>query len=107
LHTRKQCPKRILENDAVHLPFEVLAEVVYVLDRVYAVPRPEISASLRNLLRYPNVSTIDAEVALRALETYSASSLDIVDSLLCGYSSVQGAEVVSFDRQLNRYLRTS
>jgi len=103
LFTRSE---QILEKEVVYLPFEVLAEVVYVLDKVYAVSRAEISASLADLLRYPNVSTYDAKVALRALETYSASSLDIVDSLLCGYGSVQGAEVLSFDKQLNKRLRT-
>lgn len=103
LFTRSE---QILENEAVYLPFEVLAEVVYVLDKVYAVSRAEISASLAELLKYPTVSTYDAEVAIHGLETYSDSSLDIVDSLLCGYRSVQGAEVVSFDKQLNKRLRT-
>jgi len=103
LFTRSE---QILENEAVYLPFEVLAEVVYVLDKVYAVSRGEISASLAELLKYPTVSTYNAEVAFRGLETYSDSSFDIVDSLICGYSSVQGAEVVSFDKQLNKRLRT-
>lgn len=103
LFTRSE---QILENEAVYLPFEVLAEVVYVLDKVYAVSRGEISASLAELLKYPTVSTYNAEVAFRGLETYSDSSFDIVDSLMCGYSSVQGAEVVSFDKQLNKRLRT-
>ena len=103
LFTRSE---QILENEAVYLPFEVLAEVVYVLDKVYAVSRGEISASLTELLKYPTVSTYNTEVAIRGLETYSDSSFDIVDSLLCGYSSVEGAEVVSFDKQLNKQLRT-
>ena len=103
LFTRSE---QILENEVVYLPFEVLAEVVYVLDKVYAVSRGEISASLTELLKYPTVSTYDADVAIRGLETYSDSSLDIVDSLLCGYRSVQGAEVVSFDKALNKRLRS-
>jgi predicted nucleic-acid-binding protein len=98
--------EQILENEAVYLPFEVLAEVVYVLDKVYAVSRGEISASLSGLLKYPTVSTYNAEVAIGGLDTYSNSSLDIVDSLLCGYRSVQGAEGVSFDKQLNKRLGT-
>jgi predicted nucleic-acid-binding protein len=103
LFTRSE---QILENEAVHLPFEVLAEIVYVLDNVYAVSRAEISASLADLPRYPNVSTSDDEIALRALDTYSTTILDIVDSLLCGYRSVQGVEIVSFDKQLNKRLGT-
>ena len=104
LFTRSE---QILENEAVYLPFEVLVEIVYVLDKVYAVSRADISASLTELLKYPTVSTYDAEVAIRGLDTYCDSSLDIVDSLLCGYNSVQGAEVISFDKQLNKRLQTS
>lgn len=103
LFTRSE---QILETEAVHLPFEVLAEVVYVLDKVYAVSGGEISATLTDLLKYPTVSTYNVEVAIFGLKTYSDSSLDIVDSLLCGYRSVQGVEVVSFDKQLNKRLGT-
>ena len=103
LFTRSE---QILETEAVYLPFEVLAEVVYVLDKVYAVSHGEISAALTDLLKYPTVSTYNVEVAIFGLKTYSDSSLDIVDSLLCGYRSVQGAEVVSFDKQLNKRLGT-
>ena len=103
LFTRSE---QILENEPIYLPFEVLAEVVYVLEKVYAVSRREISTSLAELLKYPTVTTYNAEVAIRGLEIYCDSSLDIVDSLLCGYRSVQGAEVVTFDRQLNKRLGT-
>ena len=103
LFTRSE---QILENEPIYLPFEVLAEVVYVLEKVYAVSRREISASLAELLKYPTVTTYNAEVAIRGLEIYSASSVDIVDSLLCGYRFVQGVEIVSFDKQLNKRLRT-
>jgi len=95
-----------LENEAVYLPFAVLAGLVCVLDKVDAVSRAEISASLVELLKYPTVSTYDAEVAIRGFETYSDSSPDIVDSFLCGYRSVQGVEIVSFDKQLNKRLQT-
>jgi predicted nucleic-acid-binding protein len=98
--------EQILEKEAVYLPFEVLAEVVYVLDKVYAVSRAEISAPVAKLLKYPTVSTLRTEVAIRGLEIYSDSNLDIVDSLLCGYRSVQGADIVSFDNKLNKRLRT-
>ena len=104
LFTRSE---QILENEAIYLPFEVLAEVVYVLEKVYAVSRREISASLSELLKYPTVTTYNTEVAIRGFEIYSDSSLDIVDALLCGYHFVQGAEVISFDKQLNKQLRTS
>ena len=103
LFTRSE---QILETEAVCLPFEVLVEVVYVLDKVYTVSRAEISVVVTDLLKYPNVSTYNVEVVIFGLKTYSNGSLDIVDSLLCGYRSVQGAEIVSFDKQLNKRLGT-
>ena len=78
LFTRSE---QILEKEGVYLPFQVLAEVVYVLDKVYAVSRPEISVALTDLLKYPNVSTYNVEVVIFGLKTFSNSSLDIVDSL--------------------------
>ena len=40
----------VLESQAVFIPFEVVAEVVYVLQGVYEVPNPEIADSLSSLL---------------------------------------------------------
>jgi len=40
---------QIIENNDVFVPFEVAAEVVYVLEKVYHVPRPEISESLSTI----------------------------------------------------------
>jgi predicted nucleic acid-binding protein len=50
LFTRSE---QILENETVYLPFEVLAEVVYVLDNVYEVPRPKISEPLARFSHTP------------------------------------------------------
>ena len=73
---------KIIENNNVHLPFEVCAEVVYVLEKIYNVPRPDITNSLMILLAYPNISTSDGNVLKEALKIYSTKNIDFVDSIL-------------------------
>ncbi len=97
--------KEILEGDTVHLPFEVLAEIVYVLEKVYSAPRKEISNSITTLLKYPNISTYDAEVGALAMKTYADSNLDFIDALLFAYHKSRGNEIVTFDSQLSRYIQ--
>jgi predicted nucleic-acid-binding protein len=97
--------KEILEGETVHLPFEVLAEIVYVLEKVYSAPRKEISNSITTLLKYPNISTHDRDVGEQALKTYADSNLDFIDALLYAYHKSRGNEIVTFDSQLSRYIQ--
>ena len=95
----------LIENDAIYLPFEVLSEIVYVLEKVYTVAREEISGSLINLLKYQNISTYDLEIADHALKAYSDTNLDFMDTLLYAYHKVRDFEIVSYDKKLNKYIK--
>ncbi|MEE9308654.1 MAG: PIN domain-containing protein [Spirochaetia bacterium] len=95
---------KILEHEPVHLPFEVLAEIVYVLEKVYSVSRVEISNSISGVLKYQNISTHDTEVGVQALKSYADSNLDFIDALLYAYYKVRDTEILSFDRQLSKYI---
>jgi predicted nucleic-acid-binding protein len=98
----------VLEKQRVFIPFEVVAEVVYVLQSVYEVPNPEIADSLWSLLNYPNISTSDREVAMYAIQSVARSELDIVDALLLGQAVLRDHEILTFDRKLARTIgRTS
>jgi predicted nucleic-acid-binding protein len=50
----------IIEHTDVFLPFEVCAEVVYVLEKVYNVPCSNICEAILKLIQYPN--TFDKKV---------------------------------------------
>lgn len=93
-----------LENYPVFIPNEVIAEVVYVLEKVYKVERPLIFDSLRNLIRYDNISTPNNSIVLEALKVYSEVKIDFVDSLLYAYSKIGGHTVFTFDKKLNQML---
>lgn len=94
----------IIEGEAVTIPNEVLAEVVYVLSGVYGAGREHIAQSLRELLSYRTVRCPDTPAALTALEHYESTRLDFVDCLLIG-TAASGAEVVTFDTELSAALK--
>ena len=89
-------------NRRLLIPNEVLCEVVYVLAKVYEVPRPEIASTLAALARRPNLLFENREVVTLAIETFSLRSLDIVDALLFARRRVEGVEVITFDRALQK-----
>ncbi len=95
----------ILEQYAVTLPMEAACEVVYVLQKVYAVGREDIQQQLRQLLE-ENLVTMDRPaVFLKALECYSTTTFDFVDTLLWAYHAVEQQEIFTFDDKLLKYIR--
>lgn len=83
-----------LSYGAVLLP-EVLAEVVYVLSGVYAVPRKELAEKTIPFLS--EIQSAQHDVLQRALEHFGATTLDFVDCLLLTYHEICGDSVVSFE----------
>ncbi len=83
---------------------EVLAEVSYVLEGLYQVPRYDIIEGFRRLCA--NIAVQNLDVLWRAMEIYDESpKLDFVDCILYGYSKARGVDVLTFDKKLNRMLR--
>jgi predicted nucleic-acid-binding protein len=95
----------ILEQQTVTLPIEAACEVVYVLQKVYTVDRKTIQQQLTSLLNEALVTIDKPEVFLKALEYYSTSSLDFVDTLLYAYHTVELQEIFTFDNKLNQFIR--
>ena len=85
--------KEVLENHEVFIPFEVRAEVVYVLQKVYQVPRKKIHQALDLLMAYQNIATIDKPVIRTALEVYRDQKIDFVDCILIAYHRENGADL--------------
>jgi predicted nucleic-acid-binding protein len=94
----------ILEQHEVTLPIEAACEVVYVLQKVYAVERVEIRQQLSDLLNENLVSMDKPAIFLNALECYSTTTLDFVDTLLWAYHAVEQQEVLTFDDKLRKYI---
>lgn len=97
--------KEYMEKYTVFIKNEVLAEVVYVLNKTYQVPRDEIANVLKELILCSNTEMESKKVAILALDIYETQNIDFVDSLLCTYSKILDFNVVSFDKKLNKCKR--
>jgi predicted nucleic-acid-binding protein len=95
----------ILERHSVTLPVEVGCEVIYVLQKIYAVERKEIQQQLGALLNERLVSMDKPDIFLKALECYGDSTLDFVDTLLWAYQILEQQEVFTFDGKLLKQLQ--
>jgi predicted nucleic-acid-binding protein len=93
-----------IEDQNIFIPNEVIAEVVYVLEKVYKVERAHILGSLQNLLSYSNIRTHDRNILVEALKLYSEIKIDFVDALLFSYSKIGGHTIFTFDKKLNQLL---
>jgi len=94
----------ILENNMVFLPNEVIAEIVYVLEKVYKVEKKKISSLLLELFEYSNLQVEDFGIVNEALRVYAARKLDFVDTLLYAYYKLGKHDVYTFDKKLNNLL---
>lgn len=78
----------------------VIAEVVYVLTKVYGVPREKAASGLLGLLNYRGVANPDRASLVDALALFGAGKLDIVDCILIAKARRDDGEPFSFDHDL-------
>ena len=85
------------------LPDLILAEVAYVLESFYEVPRAQVATTLRAVLAYPAIRVLDADLLQRAVEVYEIHRLDFADAYLVASAERTGIGVIaSFDRTIDR-----
>jgi predicted nucleic acid-binding protein len=81
----------------------ILAEVAYVLESFYEVPRAQVAATLRAVLAFPAIRVLDADLLQRAVEVYEVHRLDFADAYLVASAERTGIGVIaSFDRSIDR-----
>jgi len=85
-------------NKNIYISNEVLAEVIYVLEKFYKFKREIIFDKLYKLIGLKNIFNYDKQFLLKALEIYGTSNLDFVDCLLCAFSEID--DIVTFDKKL-------
>ena len=95
---------QIIESDEVHITNEIIAEIVYVLEKVYSVPKAEIVGVLSAFVEMVNILIDDKQLILEALRFYEKHHLDFVDSILLSYNKVRKYKVITFDKKLKKLL---
>lgn len=80
----------------------ILAEVVWVLESYYKLPRREIAAKLEMILNTPNLVVSEAEAFARAVEFYSSSGIDLADCFAAALAVEDGSTLLSYDRDFDK-----
>ena len=81
----------------------VVAEIVYVLESFYEVPRGRVAEMVRAIIAFPAIVVLDPAMLLRALEVYEVDRLDFAEAYLVAQAERSGVGVVaSFDKAIDR-----
>lgn len=80
----------------------VIAECVYVLTKIYEVPKNRAAESLSDILHYKGIVNHDQQELIRALALFSERNIDIVDCILCVKAAGPNTSLFSFDGELNK-----
>jgi predicted nucleic acid-binding protein len=81
----------------------VVAEVVYVLESFYEVPRTRVAELVRAIIAFPAIVVLDPAMLLRALEVYETVRLDFAEAYLVAQAERSGVgAVASFDKAIDR-----
>ena len=86
------------------IPPEVVAEIVYVLLKVYHLNRKTIVDSVTAILEHENVRVPFQAVVETALRYFGTTTFDFVDCLMIGYAHAEGHQILTFDQKLKKYL---
>ncbi len=85
----------------------VLTEFIYVLDRIYHIPKNEIGIMIKDLIEMPGIEIVQ-EVDFNTIFSWWPDPVpDFGDSLIAAVGkTISGSLVVTFDRKLAANLKT-
>jgi predicted nucleic-acid-binding protein len=83
----------------------VIAECIYVLTKIYKVPKEKAAGSLIDILRYKGIANNDKRELIHALTLFSEQGIDIVDCILYAKAASSDAHLFSFDEELNLMIK--
>ncbi len=95
--------KEAIKNNDCFIDNEVLAEVVFVLIKVYNTSKSDIKNVLVRFLSFENIILNSKPTILKALELFYEKNIDFVDAILCAKSKKY--EVKTFDKKLNKCIK--
>ena len=95
--------KNVIKNSECIILIEVLAEVVFVLQKVYKISKEDITKILTSFLKFENIINSEKNFILEALKIYTNKNLDFVDCILCAKS--KEFTIKTFDKKLNKCIK--
>lgn len=84
----------------------VLTEFVFVMDKVYGVPKETVNAMIRDFISMPGIALHQQTDFSAVLLLWPATITDFGDALLAATAkSIKGATVVTFDQKFKSALK--
>ncbi len=91
---------QIIDKENIYIATEVICEIVYVLYRVYNVPRKEISEKIKSFIAQENTTCSEPNVIKTALDLYQHENIDFVDCILCAHNKIKADRIITFDKKI-------
>jgi len=90
--------KAIDGKEALYTTTLVIAEVVWVLEKAYNLPKSEIVTSVQKILNTPNIKLDEKDTLLAAIGLYGLKRMDFIDAYNAIFMESKGIEsVYSYD----------
>ena len=86
-----------------YIPDSVLAECVYVLLKVYKVPKQQVCESLIGILSYAGISPINCNILVDSLKLFAEHNVDIVDAIVHATAKQNDWDLLSFDQDMKKF----
>ena len=95
--------KAIEKHESLFTTDLVVAEIVWVLESYYELPKEEIQDKLEKILNTPNLICPRKELILNALTMYSKKNIDYIDAVNALILKERGIEeLYSYDKHFDR-----
>lgn len=104
LHKKAEVYFHAVKNGTIRLIFlrEVIVEIVFVLQKVYKIPRGDIVKCLSSLINMPSVEIDTADEVLQALRLYTEQNISYVDSLILATADSRDVSIATFDKKVGK-----
>jgi len=86
---------------------EVLMEVLFVMTKVYKIPKGIVIEKLKSLLLLDGVVNDDKAIYIDALNLMQHKKIDYVGALICTKNVLQGYGKISFDKDVMKNVRST
>lgn len=80
----------------------VIAEVAFVLNRSYGVPKAEVAEQLGRLVTMRHLRFQNRDALVDAIGLYTRKNISLVDALVVAHARTGGNAIMSFDADLNK-----
>ena len=90
-------------DSELHLDPTIIAEVIFVLTKVYNHTRVAVADALLDLIENPGIKVVQLSIVRDALKRFKAISVDFPDAWIAAIAAENKLPVASFDHDIDKF----